>query len=342
MKSHLIKRSGKELKYEFDLAPLLDKLNKLEVKTVGLVLPEGLKMYADYISSEIKKQGFEVIVSGNFNYGACDVPDPYFDDICDCLVNFGHAPLPLESNIPLLFVEVNFVFPYMDYLKNNLDLIKKEGDRVGLISTVNYVKELPKVKKFLESKGFEVVIGEGDNRVAYPGQVLGCDFSSATSISNQVDFFIFVGEGRFHPLGVAISTDKKVFAFDCDGIYSLNDYKDKILKERFGAIFRAKDSKRFGIIVSSKKGQKRMKLAKILKKKIEDLGLVADIILMDEVSPDKIYGFDYDSYVICACPRIGIDDAKRYKKPLLTPKELEIVLDGKEEYVLDEIDQSDF
>ena len=330
------------MKYQFDLDPLFDRLKKLGSKRVGLVLPEGLKMYADYISSELKKQGYEVIISGNFNYGACDVPDLDFEQVCDCLVNFGHAPLPVESKIPMVFIEVDFIFPYMDILKENLDLIKNEGQKVGLISTVNYVKELPKVKGYLEGEGFEVFIGKGGNRVAYPGQVLGCDFSSATTISNRVDFFIFVGEGRFHPLGVAISTEKKVFAFDCDGIYSLNEYKDKILKERFGAIFRAKDSKKFGVIVSSKKGQKRLALAKILKRKIEDSGFFADIILMGEVSPDKLYGFDYDSYVMCACPRIGIDDAKRYKKPLLTPKELEIVLDGKEEYVMDQIGQSDF
>jgi len=330
------------LKYNFDLEPLFNGLKELNVKRVGLVLPEGLKIYADYISSELKKQGYEVIISGNFNYGACDVPNVDFDDVCDCLVNFGHAPLPVESNISILFIEVDFVFPYMGLLENNINLLKKEGKRIGLVSTVNYVKELSKVKDYLEREGFEVLIGKGDKRVAYAGQVLGCDFSSASSISDKVDFFIFVGEGRFHPLGVAISTEKKVFAFDSDGIYSLNDYKDKILKERFGAIFRAKDSKKFGLIVSSKKGQKRMTLAKKLKKKIEDSGFMADIILLDEVTPDKLYGFDYDSYVVCACPRIGIDDAKRYKKPLLTPKELEIVLDGKEEYIMDEIDQEDF
>ena len=330
------------MEYNFDLGPLFNNLKKLEVKRVGLVLPEGLKIYADYISSELKKRGYEVIVSGNFNYGACDVPDLDFDDVCDCLVNFGHSPLPVESNIPMLFVEVDFAFPYMEALKNNIDLIKKEGKRVGLVSTVNYVKELSNVKDYLESEGFEVLIGKGDKRVAYAGQVLGCDFSSASSISDKVDFFIFVGEGRFHPLGVAISSEKKVFAFDCDGIYSLDEYRNKILKERFGAIFRAKDSKKFGLIVSAKKGQKRMALAKILKRKIEDSGFIADIILMDEVAPDKLYGFDYDSFVVCACPRIGIDDAKRYKKPLLTPKELEIVLDGKEEYVMDEIYQEDF
>lgn len=321
---------------------LFGKLKELKIKRVGLVLPEGLKIYADYISSELKKQGYDVIVSGNFNYGACDVPSFDFDKECDCLVNFGHASLPIESNIPLIFIEVDFIFPYMEVLKNNINFLKKEGKIVGLVATVNYVRELPKVKEYLESEGFEALIGIGDVRVKYPGQVLGCNFSSALSVSDNVDFFIFAGEGRFHPLGVAISTEKKVFAFDCDGIYSLNDYKDKILKERFGAIFRAKDSKKYGIIVSSKKGQKRMKLAKILKKKIEDSGLAADIILIDEVSPDKLYGFDYDSFVICACPRIGIDDAKRYKKPLLTPKELEILLDGKEEYIMDQIEQSDF
>lgn len=329
------------MKYPFDLNPLFEQLKELSAKRVGLVLPEGLKIYADYISKELKNRGYDVIVSGNFNYGACDIYDFQFDGICDCLVNFGHSPLPLKSNIPIVFADVDFNFPYMDILKDNIESLKAEGKSVGLVSTVNYVKEIPKVKKYLENEGFKVFIGEGNNRVKYPGQILGCDFSSATKISDRIDFFIFVGEGRFHPLGVAISTEKKVFAFDCDGIYSLNDYKDKILKQRFGSIFRAKDSKKFGLIVSSKKGQMRFSLAKILKKKIEDLGYSADIILMGEVTPEKIYGFDYECFVVCACPRIGIDDSKRYKKPLLTPRELEILFNETEEYIMDEIDQND-
>jgi len=330
------------LKYEFRMGNLLVKLEELKVKRVGLVLPEGLKVYADYISDELKKNGYEVIISGNFNYGACDVPDYNFDEICDCLVNFGHAPLPVESEIPLLFVEVDFIFPYMKILEKNIEALKKEGKRVGLIATVNYVKELDKVKKYLEDEGFEVFIGKGDNRLKFPGQVLGCDFSSASNISDKVDFYIFVGEGRFHPLGVAISTEKNVFAFDSDGIYSMNDYKDKILKERFGAIFRSKDSKKFGIVVSTKRGQKRLSLANIIKDKLEESGFKSDIILMDEIMPDKLYGFDYDSFIICACPRIAVDDSKRYKKPLLTPKEIEIILDGKEDYEMDQISQNDF
>ena len=43
--------------------------------------------------------------------------------------------------------------------------------------------------------------------------------------------------------------------------------------------------------------------------------------------------------VVSACPRIAIDDSQMYKKPLLTPQELEIVLNKRqwENYQLDEI-----
>jgi 2-(3-amino-3-carboxypropyl)histidine synthase len=48
---------------------------------------------------------------------------------------------------------------------------------------------------------------------------------------------------------------------------------------------------------------------------------------------------DLDAFLVTACPRIAIDDANMYKKPLLTPEELLIVLDTKrwEDYKLDEI-----
>jgi 2-(3-amino-3-carboxypropyl)histidine synthase len=48
---------------------------------------------------------------------------------------------------------------------------------------------------------------------------------------------------------------------------------------------------------------------------------------------------DLDAFVMTACPRIAIDDSIRYKKPLLTPQELEIVLELRdwEDYEMDEI-----
>ncbi|HDY74833.1 MAG TPA: diphthamide biosynthesis enzyme Dph2, partial [Euryarchaeota archaeon] len=46
-----------------------------------------------------------------------------------------------------------------------------------------------------------------------------------------------------------------------------------------------------------------------------------------------------DAFVNTACPRITIDDTARYKRPVLTPIELGIVLGLREwdDYAMDEI-----
>ena len=83
-----------------------------------------------------------------------------------------------------------------------------------------------------------------------------------------------------------------------------------------------------------------MTLAKEIKKILEDAKMQAYIILVDNVSPDVLLPYlELDAFVVSACPRIAIDDSQMYKKPLITPQELEIVLNKREweNYQLDEI-----
>ena len=52
----------------------------------------------------------------------------------------------------------------------------------------------------------------------------------------------------------------------------------------------------------------------------------AYILIVDNLNPDILLPYmELDGFVVTACPRIAIDDSQMYKKPLLTPKELEIV-----------------
>ena len=120
----------------------------------------------------------------------------------------------------------------------------------------------------------------------------------------------------------------------------MTDYADRILRIRFARITKARDAKKWGIIVSSKEGQYRLELANQIKKLLKDHGMEGFIIMVDNVNPDVLLPyFDLDAFVVTACPRIAIDDSQMYKKPLITPQELEIVLDKREweNYQLDEI-----
>ena len=123
-------------------------------------------------------------------------------------------------------------------------------------------------------------------------------------------------------------------------IRKMDEYADRILRIRFARITKARSAKKWGILVSSKEGQYRMKLAKEIKKTLEDAGMEAYIILVDNVNPDVLLPYlELEAFVVSACPRIAIDDSQMYKKPLLTPQELEIVLNKREweNYQLDEI-----
>lgn len=82
-----------------------------------------------------------------------------------------------------------------------------------------------------------------------------------------------------------------------------------------------------------------MELAKELRQKAEQKGKEAFLIMLDEVTPEALLSFKADAFVNTACPRIAIDDAARYKVPLLTPIEFEIALGARkwEEYKFDEI-----
>ena len=64
------------------------------------------------------------------------------------------------------------------------------------------------------------------------------------------------------------------------------------------------------------------------------------LLSVNHCSPDSLAGFtDLDCYVSTLCPRIAIDDYLLYKKPIITPPELEIVLEHRpwEDYTFDQI-----
>ena len=163
----------------------------------------------------------------------------------------------------------------------------------------------------------------------------------STVVEKEVEGYLYIGTGDFHPLGVAILVDKPVIIADPERgtARDLKEVRDHVLRQRHAAIARAHDATVFGIIVSKKLGQVRMELATELKALAEKHGKQANLFLMDLVAPELLQGYRVDAWVNTACPRIAIEDILQYKQPMLTPQEFEIVLGERtwEDYEFDEI-----
>jgi 2-(3-amino-3-carboxypropyl)histidine synthase len=189
------------------------ELKKKGVKRVFIQYPEGLKLRIQSIAKELEDDGFDTVISCEPCYGACDIRDDEAERLgCDAILHIGHSDLKIKSKIPVIYWEYFYTVDPIPILKEEIGELK-EFRRIGIVTSVQFSKITEKVVDFLKEVGKEVYINKS---LKYPGQILGCNVDAAKKIEDKVDCFLYVGAGNFHPLGVAMNSEKPVFILDIE------------------------------------------------------------------------------------------------------------------------------
>lgn len=189
--------------------------------------------------------------------------------------------------------------------KSNIDIspvlekVKLKG-KIGLVSTVQYLPQLDKARGYLK-----------DSVIA--GQVLGCTANSAVRIKDEVDVFLYIGSGEFHPIKIFRDTKKPVYIAnpETNRFYKL-DEKELVKYERRkkGNLIKFYNAKKVGILVSLKPGQYHPKRYLNLKGKMDMVkNFKADkeyyTFLFDTLDERWLENFpEIECWVNTACPRI--------------------------------------
>ncbi|MEM2316124.1 MAG: diphthamide synthesis protein, partial [Candidatus Nezhaarchaeales archaeon] len=211
--------------YDFRIDDVLSFIQREGVKRVLLQFADGLKQHASSVYEELNEEAssVEVLTSGSSCYGACDVAfDEALNVRADGIVHYGHTPFPgafsyaENLGVKILFVETFSKLDISGVIDKAIGVLSSMGKvvNVGLTATLQEAPYVPTFKRRLEGEGYRVHIGTGSNRVKYTGQVLGCDYSSALSINDEVEVFLHLGGGLFHALGLGLITQKPVLLCD--------------------------------------------------------------------------------------------------------------------------------
>ena len=137
------------------------------------------------------------------------------------------------------------------------------------------------------------------------GQVLGCNASAAEKIKDQVDEWLFVGSGEFHPIQVALKTEQRIWLWNPTtkelGVLGQTRI-DAWLKLKQGQLNKFLHAKKVGILVTTKIGQKNlMRALELAKNKDKEYFIFA----CDELDMNEFENFPFiDFWVNTACPRI--------------------------------------
>jgi 2-(3-amino-3-carboxypropyl)histidine synthase len=194
--------------------------------------------------------------------------------------------------------------------------------KLGLISTVQFLDQIEEVKSALEKAGKEVFTNK--LRQKYDTQLLGCDQGAAMKDADKVDAYFYFGTGVFHPLGVVIAAEKDVYCYDpLSGIQTKipKEQGIRMNKKRKGAYLAFLSAKNVGLLVSIKPGQNLFKKAVTLKENHPDKNCY--IFVQDTLDFNQIENFPFvDVWINTACNRI-MDDAEKFPKPLIDIADIE-------------------
>lgn len=319
--------------YDLETPRVAQEIINRKAKRVLIQLPDGLRPRAFQLTCVLRSlTNAEILLSGDSCYGACDLAVNAADSLdADLIVHYGHSDIFVKTSIPIIYVDARVEYPVEEILETVLSFIN-DWKVVGLTTTIQHAKQLPEVTETLKKADKIPVLGKSVSGT-YEGQILGCDYTAAQAIANQVDGFLFIGAGRFHPLGLASSTGKPVVLVNPYlQTASVLDEKEVMLfaKRRMAAINAAKAASKIGIVVSTKPGQFQLQIAKELRDKLASQGKEAELIVLDEVTAIKLRNFtEAEAFISTACPRIAIDGLADLENPFLSILEAEIMLGNK-------------
>ena len=307
---------------------LFEALRRARPQRIVLQVPAGLVRNAHDLAARIEREaGAPVLLGTRPCFGACDFPSRDEAPKADVAVVLGHAPIP---NVPVVrptyFVEMREPAGDPGRIAETL-AASSLPRRIGLVGSVQHLDLAGPLVAALSARGFEVRIGRGDRRLAYAGQALGCNYTSAEPLADSVEAFLFVGTGRFHPLGLALAVDRPVWSLDplrneLDGPFD----RAAMVRRRQLLVASVRDARSWGILVSTFAGQNRSATALVLRDKARAHGRTAELLTFDRLDPRDLEGRALDAFVNTACPRIALDDGASYSKPMLTPPEFLMAL----------------
>jgi 2-(3-amino-3-carboxypropyl)histidine synthase len=267
------------------------------------------------------KQKYDVtcILSGDSCYGICDTIDDDVEKLqADLALHIGHNAAVTEVGDFTYLVDALDDVEFDEVVETAAKTLAPYK-RIGLATFSQHLHKLQPVKEKLESKGFQVVVGKGNN-LMLEGQVFGCDFSTSFPIRDEVDAFAVLGESEFHAVGLALATGKPTFMLDpyMNEVTDMQAAADERMKRAVLTVYKALDARVFGVVTGLKEGQKMLGRSRWISKRLEMNGRKVVQLAMRDITVERLAPHrEIEAFVQTACPRISIDGFT-FDRPVLS------------------------
>jgi 2-(3-amino-3-carboxypropyl)histidine synthase len=303
-----------------DEKKVFEIIEEKKPKVVLVNAPGGLLGQTKELMERVKqKYGITSILSGDSCFGICDTVDDDVEKLqADLALHIGHNAAVTQVGDYTYLVDAIDDVEFGEVVENAAKVLAPYK-RIGLATFSQHLHQLKPVKERLESKGFQVVVGEGNN-LMLEGQIFGCDFSTSFPVRDDVDAFAVLGESEFHAVGLALATGKPTFMLDpyMNEVTDMQQAAEERKKRAILGMYRALDARVFGVVTGLKEGQKMLGRSRWISQRLEMNGRKVVQLAMRDITADRLAPHrEIEAFIQTACPRISIDGFT-FDRPVLS------------------------
>ena len=187
-----------------------------------------------------------------------------------------------------------------------LQLSKQLPKDLAIAYSVQYENQAREIKQILSK----------NHKISKFTQVLGC--SRPKIKSNAI---LLISDGRFHAVSLAQETNLPIYIYEANRLSKVSDKEiDDLKKKQKASYVKFLNSKKVGILVSTKPGQQNLKQAIDIKNKLSKKEFY--LFICNNINTAEFENFpEIQSWVNTACPRIDMNDARIVNSDKIKPSQ---------------------
>lgn len=295
----------------------------------------------------------KLFILGDTSYGACCVDEVAAEHVdADVVVHYGRACLSPTARLPVIYVFTRKPLPIEPVVRAFKSTYPDPSVKVILAADVTYAHHVPDVYARLQEEGYTGLFAT--EIMHHPSSAI----PNRTVPESVREHPESLAEWQlFHlsepPTALLLTLASRVSAIhiyptnqttsDTDEVRPLEASTAKVLRRRYAILTSLSTAPIFGILINTLSVKNYLHIVNHVKQKIAEAGKKSYMFVVGKLNAAKVANFsEIGGWVVIGCWESSLVDSKEFWKPVITPFELELALQGDTERIWTGAWQSDF
>lgn len=299
------------------------------------------------------EQDPKLYILADTSYGACCVDEVAAEHVnADVVVHYGRACLSPTARLPVIYVFTHKPLPIEPVVRAFKSTYPDPSMKVILAADVTYAHHVSGVYARLKEEGYTGLFATEiihDPSSAIPNRTV--PDSVRETPQSLADWQLFHLSDP--PTALLLTLASRVAAIHIyptdkatkeeDEVQPLQASTSTALRRRYAILTSLSTVPIFGILINTLSVKNYLHIVDHVKKKIAEAGKKSYMFVVGKLNAAKVANFsEIGGWVVIGCWESSLVDSKEFWKPVITPFELELALQGDTERIWTGAWQSDF